>query len=386
MNILVVCHYGLYSDLSSSFVHNQAKAYAKLGHNVLVIIPIAIGKAGVDQKRIQFFPIKRIVDGVRLCYVRYVSLSAYGDKKFNVQSAIASLRFCIDDILAGFDPDVIHAHTIGFDSNIGAWLKKRLNRSLVVTTHGSDTSIPLAKGKKEFLKRCCDQADRVVAVSSVLANKLKQCKTTTPICSILNGFNVQYMPTDYQKKALSFIQVGHLIPQKKVDVTIRAFAQIRERYPVATLRIIGSGSERGALESLCHELGIDDSVCFMGQVPNQVVMEEMAKAQFFVMPSVCEGFGIVYIEAMAAGCITIGTEGEGISELIESGKNGFLVPPDDPNAIVLAVNNCLLHSIESGELISQGMKAAKSLCWEKNAQQYIALFRRYLNHAKMVNK
>ena len=134
------------------------------------------------------------------------------------------------------------------------------------------------------------------------------------------------------------------------------------------------------------DLDICHAVRFFGQVNNAVVLEEMSKAEFFIMPSVQEGFGIVYLEAMASGCITIGTEGEGIADLIISGENGLLVPPNEPDAIALAVKNCLLHPTKSVELASQGIKTTKNLCWECNAQQYIALFRRYLSYAKMVNK
>lgn len=374
MNILVVAHYQGDGSPTAIFVHEQIRAFMKAGHQVKVIVPIACGKRGWSNHRFGVSVQRLVIDQTEHYFLRYLSLSSIGEDGFNGWSASVALRYQLAKVMGTFIPDIIHAHTIGLDSYIGAWLKKKYHCPLVVTTHGSDTSIPLAKGKKKFLKRCCDQADRVVAVSSVLANKLKQCKTTTPICSILNGFNVQYMPTDYQKKELSFIQVGHLIPQKKVDITIRAFAQIRERYPVATLRIIGSGSERGALEGLCHELGIDDSVCFMGQVSNQVVMEEMAKAQFFVMPSIREGFGIVYIEAMAAGCITIGTEGEGIADLIVSGENGLLVPPNDPDAIVCRIMECLNNPKKAAAIAKRGREAATALTWERNISCYTKVF------------
>lgn len=374
MNILVVAHYQGDGSPTAIFVHEQIRAFIKAGHQVKVIVPIAVGKPGWSNHRFGVSVQRMVIDQIEHNFLRYLSLSSIGENGFNDWSASVALRYQFGKIMGPFIPDIIHAHTIGLDSCIGVWLKKKYHCPLVVTTHGSDTSIPLAKGKKAFLKRCCDQADLIVAVSSVLADKLKQCRTTTPICSILNGFSVQYMPTGYQKRELSFIQVGHLIPQKKVDVTIRAFAQVRGQYPAATLRIIGSGSERGALEALCHELGMDDSVCFMGQVANQVVMEEMAKAQFFVMPSVREGFGIVYIEAMAAGCITIGTEGEGIADLIVSGENGLLVPPNDPDAIVCRIMECLNNPKKAEAIAKRGREAATVLTWERNISCYTKVF------------
>ena len=101
----------------------------------------------------------------------------------------------------------------------------------------------------------------------------------------------------------------------------------------------------------------------------------MAKAQFFCMPSVREGFGIVYAEAMASGCITIGTEGEGVADVIRSGENGFLVPPDDPDAIGAVISWCLSHPAEAAAIARRGRETAMGLTWAHNAAQYIQLFK-----------
>ena len=190
---------------------------------------------------------------------------------------------------------MIHAHTLGTDSALGAWLKKKLHCPLVVTTHGSDTSVRVEQGRAAELKPLCDGAAHIVAVSSALAGKLKTCGTKTPITVILNGFRVQALstPSSEDRVPCSIVQVAHLIKQKHFDTTLRAFAQLKKKYSTACFTIIGQGGERETLESLAEDLGVRGSVRFMGQMPNEVVMSEMAKAQFFCMPSVREGFGIV---------------------------------------------------------------------------------------------
>ena len=372
MNILVVCYYGLYQDLSCSFVHAQAREYARLGHRVRVLVPIPYGKRDWDGSR--FSAVPRRMDGVELVPLRYFTFSKYGKKGLNAQSALLALRPRLAALLRDFPPDVIHAHTLGFTSRVGVWLKGRLDCPLVVTTHGSDTSIPVEQGRAAELKPFCDAADRIVAVSSALADKLRTCGTKTPISVVLNGFQPRFLPKDTPKVPLSFIQVGNLLEQKRFHVTIRAFAAIRERHGEASLTIIGQGPERDALTALCRELGVKDSVRFLGQVPNETVLAEMAKAQFFCMPSVREGFGIVYLEAMASGCVTIGTEGEGIADLIVSGENGFLVPPDDPEAIVRVVEGCLRDPADTAAVSERGRQDAMALTWEANARQYLPLF------------
>ena len=375
MNILIVCHFGMYRDFSSSFVHAQAKAYAALGHRVRAVIPIATGKGDWDGKRMSSPPQKREIDGVELFPVRYLSISKYGEARFNTASALRAVRNRLAALLDGFAPDVIHAHTLGFDSEIGAWLKERLGIPLVVTTHGSDTSIPVERGQAASLKPYCDRADAVVAVSSALAGKVHSCGTLTPISVILNGFNVHDLPERQERERLSLIQAGNLQEQKRPGVTLRAFAALRRSYPDATLCFVGQGPERSRLESMSRELGVSCWVRFTGQLPNPDVLAELSRARFFILPSVREGFGIVYLEAMACGCVTIGTEGEGIADLIVSGKNGFLVPLDDPDAIVRAVEWCLGHPEETAVIAEKGRRDALSLTWEKNAAEYTKLFK-----------
>lgn len=373
MNILVICHYGLYQHLSASFVHNQAKAFAAAGHQVRVIIPTPVGKQFRGGKIGPLF-YESEADGVGLYYVRYLSASRYGKKSFNVKSAATAIGTRIKTITNGFVPDIIHAHTLGFDSGIGAWLKEKFGCPLVVTTHGSDTEKPLKEGKTDMLRSACDQADCIAAVSDRLRARLLSCGTSTRVVTILNGFSLENMCEACRKDPFSMIQVGHLIPSKRNDVTIRAFAKLRRKYPEMTLKIIGKGVLREQLETLAQELGVMDAVTFTGEIPNSQVFSAMAEASFFVMASKPEGFGIVYLEAMANRCVTIGTEGEGIADLIVSGENGFLVPADDPDAVASVIDRCLTDSREAEEIGRRGHMSAIGLTWERNAALYVALF------------
>ena len=376
MNVLVVCHFGLYKDFSFSFVHAQTREYVRLGHRVRAIVPIPIGKKDWNNRRFSFENQIKIIDGVEIILLRYFSISNYGEKHFNTNRAIDSIKLSKDKIFRDFVPDIIHAHTFGFDSDIGAWLKKRFEIPLVVTTHGSDTSLLVENKEYTRLKEYADKADYIVAVSTALANKLKLCATNTPISVILNGFAIQNMHNNLNsiKHSFSLLQVGHLIEQKKFDITIKAVSKWHEIHSEVTLTIIGQGVKRDELEKMCRELGIFESIRFLGQVPNEVVLQEMAHSQFFVMPSVREGFGIVYLEAMASGCITIGTKGEGIADFIIDGYNGFLVPPNDPNAIVDKLEFCRKNPEQAKRIAKQGKKDAMAMTWEKNAKQYIELF------------
>lgn len=372
MNILVIAHYGLCEHISGSFVYNQAREYAAKGHRVRMLIPVPMGK-NFQNKKIDPRLYKTRAEGMELYYMRFLSISNYGRKHFNAKSAIVSLYSIKNQVFDCFVPDVVHAHTLGLDSRIGGWVKSYFYCPLVVTTHGSDTEKPLARGERTELCAYCAQADRIVAVSSALKNRLQCCGTKVAVDVILNGFVSKYVEPR-EKKPLSIIQVGHLIPSKRTEITIRAFAQLRQVYPEMTLKVIGEGVLRQSLELLASELGVKDAITFTGQIPNHEVFAAMAEASYFVMASKPEGFGVVYLEAMANGCITVGTEGEGIADLIESGKNGFLVTPDDPDAIVRVIDRCIQDPQWAREIARQGYDDAVGLTWERNAAEYISLF------------
>ena len=376
MNILVVCDSGLYAQFDTSFVHAQAAAYAALGHRVRVIVPYAIGKRDWDGKRFSG-PVRRWAqNGVEIYAFRHLSLSNYGIKGFNLASALRVLPSRLDKLLENFAPEIIHAHALGSNSEIGAFLKERLGLPLVVTTHGSDTTVPMNLGEHERIRRLCGKADAIVAVSGALRDRLLPCGTNTPVHVIHNGFRLQHLSGQMRKVPYTFHQTSHLIELKKVDVTIRAFAQIHAAHHEARLTILGKGVMRQELEDLCRQLEVTESVRFLGEVPNAQVFEELGRAQFYIMPSVREGLPISYLEAMASGCVTVGTAGEGISEIISSGENGFLVPPDDPETIVRAVEWCLEHPGEAETIAGKGRRDALELTWERNAKQYIELFER----------
>ena len=376
MNILVVCHAGMYRDLSVSFIHAQAEAYTALGHRVRVVVTNPVGKR--DRSGHRFFPGVAVhnVSGVEIVDMRTISLSNFGEKGLNLFFAKLTAWLHFSKLFSDFQPDVIHAHTLGTDSALGAWLKKKLYCPLVVTTHGTDTFGPYTFGDKRVLKRYADKADRLICVSSLLKKCLLDCGVTAPMNVILNGFHVRHMAEAVEKTPYSMVQAGYLVERKKADITIQAYAELCQRYPKMTLEIIGSGDQMNRYKELCKELGVTDGVCFRGFLPNEETLAEMAKAQFFCMPSVREGFGIVYLEAMASGCVTIGTEGEGIADLIENGKNGFLVPPEDPDAIIRVIGWCLEHPKESESIAQKGRQDALALTWKRNAEQYIDLFER----------
>lgn len=133
--------------------------------------------------------------------------------------------------------------------------------------------------------------------------------------------------------SLDFIYVGRLVKYKNVDTVIRAL-NIKYRNTDYRLHIIGEGAEKENLQDLIKELNCETNVIFYGQIPREKVFEMMKKSYSFIMVSNNETFGMVYIEAMMAGCITIASKNGGVDGVIIDGENGYLSKQGDVDDLV----------------------------------------------------
>jgi glycosyltransferase involved in cell wall biosynthesis len=123
-------------------------------------------------------------------------------------------------------------------------------------------------------------------------------------------------------------------PRKRVDILVRAAALLRDEIPNVCIRIAGNGPEYGRLHHLCAELNVERIVQWLGDVSVGRLAEEYNRADVFCLPSVQEGFGLVFLEAMAAGKPIVATKAAAIPEVV---RDGILVEPDNPEALADAI-------------------------------------------------
>lgn len=122
---------------------------------------------------------------------------------------------------------------------------------------------------------------------------------------------------------MRFIQVGMLIERKYPDKVITALNKALHDSDY-TFNVVGEGSLRPSLENQIAQLGIENKVHLLGRLPRNEVIKVLDEADVFILISKDEVFGLVYIEAMARGCIVIASRGEGMEGVIENGVNGYL--------------------------------------------------------------
>jgi colanic acid/amylovoran biosynthesis glycosyltransferase len=148
-----------------------------------------------------------------------------------------------------------------------------------------------------------------------------------------------WVPVDGRSENSRFhlMTVGRLALGKGHDVTLRALARLRNEGRDAHLSIIGSGPDRPVLESLVEELELEGSVRFLGTLSEEDVIARLRDADAFVLASRVEPRAVAYMEAMALGLPTIGTEVGGSAEIITSEQDGLLVPSDDDERLAAAI-------------------------------------------------
>jgi glycosyltransferase involved in cell wall biosynthesis len=149
--------------------------------------------------------------------------------------------------------------------------------------------------------------------------------------------------------------VAHLYPRKNVASLVRALLLLRTR---PRLRVVGAGPELPALRRLVGKLGLTDRVELCGHVPFERLVLAYRNADVFCLPSLQEGFGIVFLEAMASGLPVVACRAAAVPEVVPDGECGLLVPPGDEPALAFALDRLIESENERRRLGSAGHRRA----------------------------
>lgn len=164
------------------------------------------------------------------------------------------------------------------------------------------------------------------------------------------------------------LTVGRLVERKGHDSVIRVLPRVRERVGPVRYVIAGSGPEEQRLRRLAAETGVARDVIFAGHVADDELARLYAACEVFAMPSRAlpgrdgvEGFGIVFLEAAAAGRPAVGGRSGGIAEAVADGETGLLVEPDDADALAAAIIRLLEDRALAARLGERGRERVLAL-------------------------
>jgi glycosyltransferase involved in cell wall biosynthesis len=141
----------------------------------------------------------------------------------------------------------------------------------------------------------------------------------------------------------TILSVARMYPRKRLEDLLHAAAILRARIPAAQIRIVGEGPESARLRVLHRELRLDDTVVLLGEVSRSRLAVEYTIAHCFCLPTVQEGFGLVFAEAMAAGLPVVACRAAAVPEIVEDGRTGLLVAQRNPAELAHALETLLVN-------------------------------------------
>ena len=388
LRILMMIHRQADNSPYCFYVHEQAKALRALGHDVVVISCVGVtpmmerlrpAQAAVERET----PEQAVVDGVPVFYPRALTLGNAGERLLGGR-LLARAALPVARKLHEEKPfDLVHAHMLPRDGHAGLLVARALGVPMALTVHGTDVlryfepvRTPWARNR-----RIAQEADALMAVSTLLLSRVAPYRGEGRITRVVpNGVDLSLVPEQVRTTPRAVISVGTLKARKCMDRTLEAFARLAGEFPDATLTIVGMGEMEGALRGRIAELHLEQRVTLTGGLPHGQVLARMAESDLFVLPSWGEGYGIVYIEAMAAGCIAVGAKGEGIEDTIRDGENGFLVPAGDTDAVCRVMRDVFAHRERYAGLRERGRQTARALTWARNADTVAAIYQEMLEN------
>jgi glycosyltransferase involved in cell wall biosynthesis len=273
--------------------------------------------------------------------------------------------------------DIIHVHHPHPLADLAVMLRA-MRTPLVVTQHAD-----LRRSPQRILSRITLKRAKAIVVPS---------RAHIALCQELEGFEgkVEVIPfgideTRWNGVAAAPVSgpiralfIGRLVKYKGVDILLRAL----ERVPDLRLDIVGGGPEAPRLRTLAQALAVTDRVRWYGEYPDEDLTRRMAEAHFLVLPSVsvAEMFGLVAVEAMAAGRPIITTDlPSGLREVNSHGQTGLVVPLRDPDALAQAMARLAGDAALRERLGAAGRaRVAERFTRKQMAQAHIALYERIL--------
>jgi glycosyltransferase involved in cell wall biosynthesis len=232
---------------------------------------------------------------------------------------------------------------------------------LVTSIHGADV-FPGGNPKSKYssaIRHLLNSTDVLVTSSRGFQKRLIEIfpEYESKMTVIHNGINIAEFSKEVND-CKRIVQDPYLLciamhnEKKALDVLLHAFKNVRYSFPLLQLVLVGDGPLRTKLEDLADSLEIRERVVFLGEQGRSQVSTILQGCEVFVLPSRSEPFGIVLIEALACRKAVIATKVEGPQEIIEDGKTGILVEPDNPDALAEAIIN-LLKSPDFQKVIAE---------------------------------
>lgn len=283
-------------------------------------------------------------------------------------------------ILARVKPQLLHVH---YAAGYGVLGRLSGFHPRILSIWGSDVFV--APYRSSFQRRVIQKNlrsyDILCATGNAIARQARSvCEGLSDIRITPFGVDVHRFRPDPAKRDASKITIGTVKkyhPFYGIDLLVRAFARVRQRFLESEpeigrrlrLMLVGSGDHKAEIEALVRSLGISDVSDVLGPVPHHEVPNYLNRLDVYVCPSRSESFGVAVLEASACGVPVVVTNVGGLPEVVEDGKTGFIVPPEDLDALVDAVETLVRRPDLRSQMGQAGREmVARRYSWDESVR------------------
>lgn len=395
-NILVLAPEYPADDLlkeSTPVVHYFTREWVKLGYNVVVmhyivnfpeivyllLKPFARILSSKMASAVRMYKIngrEYVLDGVKVCRIPLLKFKPHTRyRKNEIERAYQkSIDFCQQK---GFTPDIIVSHWVNPCFEMMHLLKTFYKVPTCFVSHDAG---------HDLLGIYKDVAEQYIKETDLFGYRSKRIKylfeknfscANKPNFMCYSGVPEQYildleaLASRKNKNVKNFVFVGTLFERKHPAEIIPA---LKEAFGDDLFRMsyIGRGHEELKIKAVAKNLDCESNIELLGYLERGKVQAKLKEADVFVMISERETYGLVYLEAMAAGCITIASKNEGFDGIIEDGVNGFLCEAGNSKQLASIIKHIRkLDSQKLSEISCQAIKTAKQLTDENVAKCYL---------------
>ena len=353
------------------FEFDQAKALAKLGHEVVCL--------SVDRRFRWYYRKFGITKQQKEGVTAYNSFlmpntivrKLFGEKilyKFRLWQLNKLFKRAIYEIGS---PDILYSHYL-FITQEAVALKKAYNIPLVAIEHWSELQKSTLSPRIQQYTKSYNNVDQLIAVCGSLQSAIKRhTNIDSKIIYNMVGGEFHYFPTP-SSSIVRFITTGSLIYRKGFDLLAKAFTQLNMPKDKWKLKIIGEGEEHALLQKQIEEAGFKNNIQLVGSKNKDEIAKMLNESDIFVLPSRNENFSVAVLEALACGLPVVASICGGIRECIDD-KNGLLFEVNDVDGLANCLNYMFHHYQEyDREAIAENCQARFSS--EVIAKQLTGIF------------
>ena len=345
---------------TGAHVYGLSHALADAGHDVVVLTIADRGADVVAERSGRVRVLRAAVDLPHIPAERYLALTASADH------ALVQLALDADSALAGWRPDVVHGHDwkVGWAADT---LARHHNVPFVLTMHGTERvrhggNLPMGEPTdvNSIEWWLAFRADRLIASTRFMVDQLVTGFELSPeqVVRIPNGIDPELWdghdrPADRGPLIVSWGRVQY---EKGFQVLARAMTTLRGRVPHVSCVIAGRGSYLPELQTQIDVEGVSDLIDLPGFLGDDELRSLVHRAGCVVIPSLYEPFGVVALEALAAGAPLIVARTGGLAELIVDTDAGLTFEPGNPDDLAHVVEMVLRDSALAQQLTTNARR------------------------------